>query len=163
MHPSARDSGNEAYPYDHCRRLLTLTEVGARQRRNRPPSPRSYPDARPRKRSPEGPGRKGTGLLSERTRLQWNTYLAAKKAQATPFGDRDELHRFVIGVHLRGELLTAAALRDLLDQATGDGAERDALASFVEDGLALLASYERLVAAEAGDDDEGGVHGGFMI
>lgn len=101
-------------------------------------------------------------MLSERARLQWDTYVAARKSHATPFGDRDELHRFLIGVHLRGEQLTARELRDLLDIATDEAAERDALLTFVEDGLALLVSYERLTAAE----DEAyvdGVQGGFQV
>lgn len=87
-------------------------------------------------------------MLSERSRRQWAAYLAAREAQATPFGDRDELHRFLVGVHRRGEELTAPELRDLLEQSGADPAERDTLAAVVEDGLSLLASYERLVAAE---------------
>lgn len=101
-------------------------------------------------------------MLSERARLQWDTYVAAKKAQATPFGDRDELHRFLIGVHLRGEQFTAPELGELLGKVTADVAERDALATFVEDGLALLASFERLTSAE----DEAYVDGaqdGFQV
>ena len=101
-------------------------------------------------------------MLSERARLQWDTYVAAKQAQATPFGHRDELHRFLIGIHLRGELLTAPELRELLDSATADATERDALADFIEAGLALLASYERIMAAE----DEAyadGAEGGFQV
>lgn len=104
----------------------------------------------------------GNGLLSERARLQWDTYVAARKAHATPFGDRDELHRFLIGIHLRREQLTAPELRDLLAGATDEAAERDALGTFVEDGLALLASYERLTAA----DEEAyvdGAQGGFQV
>lgn len=101
-------------------------------------------------------------MLSERARLQWDTYVAARKAHATPFGDRDELHRFVIGITLRGELLTTSELGDLLDKATTDPAERDALAAFIEDGLALLASYERLVEAEEAAYSDG-VHGGYQV
>lgn len=101
-------------------------------------------------------------MLSERSRLQWDTYLAARQAQSTPFGHRDELHRFLIGVHLRGEQVAVTELRDLPDKAGADGPDRDALHAFVEDGLALLASYERLIAAE----DEAyadGVEGGFQV
>lgn len=101
-------------------------------------------------------------MLSERTRLQWDTYVAARRAQATPFGDRDELHRFLVGVHLRGELLTAPELRDLLDKVTADAAERDALGTFVENGLALLVSYEGLLAAEDEAYNEG-AQGGFQV
>jgi len=89
-------------------------------------------------------------VLSERSNLQWDTYMAARRAHATPFGNRDELHRFLIGVHLRGEQLTAPEMGELLDRAGADAAERDAIGTFVEDGLALLASYERIVAFEDG-------------
>lgn len=91
-------------------------------------------------------------MLSERSRLQWDTYVAARKAQAAPCGDRDELHRFMIGVHLRGEQLTAPELGDLLDAAGADAAERDAVSTFVENGMALLQSYDRLVDADEGSE-----------
>lgn len=89
-------------------------------------------------------------MLSERSRLQWETYLAARRSQATPFGDRDELPRFLVGVHVRGEQLTVPELGELLDKAGSVVAERDAIPSFVEDGLALLGSYARIVAYEDG-------------
>ena len=102
------------------------------------------------------------GVLSDRARLQWDAYVAARRAQLVPFGDRDELHRFLIGIHLRGEVFTEGELAVLVDRATGDASERDALVSFVEGGLALLESYERLTAAE----DEAyvdGAEGGYQI
>lgn len=98
-------------------------------------------------------------MLSERSKLQWDTYPAAHRALATPFGDRDELHPFIIGAHLRGEQLTAPELGELLDKGGADAAERDAVASLVENGLALLASYERIVAFEDGAHGDG--DGGF--
>lgn len=101
-------------------------------------------------------------MLSQRARLQWDTYVAARQAQATPFGHRDELHRFLIGIHLRGEQVTAAELGELLDGATADAAERDALGALVDNGLALLVSYERQVAAEDASYVED-VHGGFQV
>ncbi|MGI8685059.1 MAG: hypothetical protein ACR2MO_08245 [Acidimicrobiales bacterium] len=89
-------------------------------------------------------------MLSDRSRLQWDTFLAARRAHATPFGDRDELHRFIIGVHLRGEQVTAPDMGELLDKAGAGVSERETVGSFVENGLALLASYERIVAFEDG-------------
>lgn len=86
--------------------------------------------------------------------------MAAREAQATPFGHRDELHRFLIGINLRDEQLTAPELRDLLEAVPAP--ERDALAGFIEDGLALLASYDRLVAAEDAAYGEG-VHDGYQV
>lgn len=113
-------------------------------------------------RQPEGSGREGTGLLSERARLQWDAYVAAKQAQTTPFGDRDELHRFLIGIHLRGEQLTTGELGELLDQATGEATERVALETLVDDGLALLTSYERIMAAEDAAYDDA-AQGGSQV
>ena len=97
-------------------------------------------------------------MLSERSRLQWDTYLAARRAQTTPFGDRDELHRFVIGVHLRGEQMTAPEPGELLDEGGAGAAERDSMGSVVEIGLALPSSYARIVAfADGAHADDDGV------
>lgn len=82
--------------------------------------------------------------------MHWDAYVAARSAQTTPFGDRDELHRFIVGVHLSGEPLTAQDLRELLDRVAGDDAERDALATFIEQSLALLTFYDQ----RPGDDDD---------
>lgn len=101
-------------------------------------------------------------MLSERSRVQWDAYAAARTAQATPFGHRDELHRFLVGVHLRGETPTAQELRELLGKVTADDAERDGLTDFVEQSLALLQFYDRLVD---GEDEHytDRVEGGFEL
>lgn len=101
-------------------------------------------------------------MLSERTKLQWGTYVAARQARITPFGDRDELQRFLVGLHLRGEELTLPELHALLDQVGLDSAERESLIELVEAGLELLEAYDEIVAAEdaAYDDPE---QGGFRI
>ena len=101
-------------------------------------------------------------MLSERSKVQWDAYVAARSAQTTPFGHRDELHRFLVGVHLRGEPLTAQELRALLDRVTGDDAERDALAAFVEQSLALLRFYDQLVEGED-DNYSDRAEGGFEL
>lgn len=98
-------------------------------------------------------------MLSERSRQQWTTYAQARAAEGSPFGDRDELHRFLIGVHLRGEALAAGELKGLLDEAGAEGQDREDLVALVESGLALLEFYERLVEAEDAnyeDADEAG-------
>lgn len=87
-------------------------------------------------------------MLSERLRRQWDAYLTARAAGPTAFAARDELHRFLAGVHRRGEDLTAAELGELLDAAGAGAADRDALARAVESGLALLTAYDRGADAE---------------
>ncbi len=89
-------------------------------------------------------------MLSERARHQWTAYAEARAAAAAPFGDRDELHRFLVGIHLRGELLPAPELRALLDEAGLEGSERDEAVTLIDFGLALLAFYDRLVENEDG-------------
>lgn len=87
-------------------------------------------------------------MLSERARQQWAAFALARTADTAPFGDRDELHRFLIGIHMRGEPLAAAELSALLDDVDLSAGERQELVSFVEWGLALLAAYDRVVEAE---------------
>ena len=101
-------------------------------------------------------------MISERSRAQWVSYVAARLAESTPFGDRDELHRFLVGIHLRGEQLTAPELRELLDLVSADAVERDTLTEFIEGGLALLQSYDRLVDGEDSAYSNQ-VDGGFHI
>lgn len=101
-------------------------------------------------------------MVSERSRLQWETCVAARQARTTTFSDRDELHRFLVGIHIRGEQLIAPELGHMLEATGADDAERDTLAAFVEDGLALPLAYDNLMEAE----DEAysdGVHGGYQI
>ncbi len=64
-------------------------------------------------------------MLSECSKLQWDTDLAARRAHATPFGDRDDLRRFVTRVHLRGGQATVAETVDLLYKASPDTAYAD--------------------------------------
>ncbi|MGH9282703.1 MAG: hypothetical protein ACRD0S_07170 [Acidimicrobiales bacterium] len=87
-------------------------------------------------------------MLSERARHQWSAYVSARTADLSPFGNRDELHRFLAGIHLRGEVLAAAELKTLLDEAGVEGQEREDLVGLVEAGLALLQAYDRIVDAE---------------
>lgn len=98
-------------------------------------------------------------MLSDRARHQWRAYTEARAAAAAPFGDRDELHRFLVGMHLRGELLPAAELRGLLDEAGIDGRERDEIVTLIESGLALLDLYDRLVENEDGAYQDAEDHG----
>lgn len=98
-------------------------------------------------------------MLSERAHQQWTAYAQARAADVSPFGHRDELYRFLVGIHLRGEVLAAAELKELLDEAGVDGQEREELVALVESGLALLEAYDRVVEAEDGayeDADEAG-------
>ena len=102
-------------------------------------------------------------MLSERARHQWTAFATARQAHTTPFGERDELHRFLVGIHLRGEVLAAAELGALLDEAGVEGREREDLATVVEAGLALLSAYDRQVEYEEQTYEEAQDHGGFRI
>ncbi|MGH9179584.1 MAG: hypothetical protein ACRD0N_13645 [Acidimicrobiales bacterium] len=93
-------------------------------------------------------------MLSERARQQWTSYAHARSADLSPFGDRDELHRFLVGLHLRGEVLAAGDLKGLLDEAGVAGQEREELVALVESGLALLEAYDRVVEAEDSNYDD---------
>lgn len=96
-------------------------------------------------------------MLSDRARHQWAAYATARKAATAPFGHRDELNRFLVGLHLRGEQLTAAELSDLIDAAGVHGQDREELVSAVETGLELLAFHQRqLEVEERGYDDPEG-------
>lgn len=98
-------------------------------------------------------------MLSERARHQWTAYVRARSAEVAPFGDRDELHRFLIGIHLRGEDVAAPELRPLLDEAGLAGEERQDVMTLIESGLALLAAYDRLVEGEDGAYEDSDDHG----
>lgn len=101
-------------------------------------------------------------MLSDRARYQWTAYATARRADTAPFGVGDELNRFLVGIHLRGEQITAAELGDLIDEAGVEGKDREELVTLVETGLGLLSFYERqLQVEERGYEDPEGA--GFRI
>jgi len=102
-------------------------------------------------------------MVSDRCRLQWGAYAQARGHDTAVFQARDELHRFLVGLHLRGEVLSAADLGSLLDEAGVDAAERDELVERIHWGLALLDSYRARVEEEQAEYDEVREYGGFEI
>lgn len=103
-------------------------------------------------------------MLSDRAREQWAAYVQARGSDTALFDERDELHRFMVGLHVRGEPLSAADLASLLDAAgLAEGDERDGIVSRIEAGLALLDSYERHLNVEHEVYGEVERYGGFEI
>ncbi|MDP9389742.1 MAG: hypothetical protein M3Q48_17955 [Actinomycetota bacterium] len=94
-------------------------------------------------------------MLSERSRSQWDTFVRARASDTAPVLERDELHRFLVGVHLRGEELTAHELKELLDGTDLGDEDRLALTSFVSSALGLLTSYDAILEEDqrAYEDD----------
>lgn len=94
-------------------------------------------------------------MLSERSRSQWETFVRARRTGTATVLERDELHRFLVGVHVRGEELTAHELKELLDGTDLDDDDRVALTTFVSSGLGLLVSYDAIVEEDqrAYEDD----------
>lgn len=101
-------------------------------------------------------------MLSERSRSHWETFVRARGSGSAPVLERDELYRFLVGVHLRGEEVTAHELKELLDSADLGDDDRLALTAFVSSALELLASYDAILDEDrraregvAGDDGFG--------
>jgi hypothetical protein len=82
-------------------------------------------------------------MSSQWARLEWDAYVQTRGHDNGPFRANDELNRFLVGVKIRGELLSAAELAALLDEAGVQGAERDDLVARIEWGLSLLDAYTR--------------------
>ena len=102
-------------------------------------------------------------MVSDRARQLWSAYVRARGTGTAPFCERDELHRFLVGLHLRSEVLSAAGLASLLDEAGVEGDERQALVEGIESGLALLDAYVRQVGMEDGAYEDVETFGGFEI
>ena len=93
--------------------------------------------------------------LSERSLAQWAAF--AQSAGPGGLQPADQLlHQFIIGVHRRGEELTAHALKTLVDELDVQPDLARDLVSFVTPALALLEAYDhaRGVAAEDMQDDD---------
>lgn len=102
-------------------------------------------------------------MVSDRAREQWRAYVRARDRDTALFDERDELHRFVVGLHLRTEMLSTADLGSLLDEAGLDAGEREAVTDGIESGLSLLAAYDQLVRQEDEAYSDVDRHGGFEI
>ena len=102
-------------------------------------------------------------MLSDRARLQWDSYVQARGDDKGPFRARDELNRFLVGVRMRGEPVSAADLAALMDEAGVQGAERDELVTRVEWGLSLLDAHAHQLDLEDSAYTEVHQYGGFEI
>ena len=96
--------------------------------------------------------------LSEHSLAEWAAF--AQSAGPGGLQPADQLlHRFLIGVHCRGEELTAHALKTLVDELDVQPDLARDLVSFVPPALALLEAYDRargVAAADTeGDDTDG--------
>lgn len=80
-------------------------------------------------------------MSSEWARLEWDAYVQTRGHDDGPFRADDELNRFLVGIKIRGELVSAAEMAALMDQAGVRGAERDDLVTRIEWGLSLLDAY----------------------
>lgn len=81
-------------------------------------------------------------MVSGRSRRDWQAFVAAAGEQPL---DRELLHRFLIGVHRRGEALYAHDFKTLLEEASLPSDTQEELISFVEPALALLRAYDRVL------------------
>lgn len=102
-------------------------------------------------------------MVSDRARQQWGAFVKVRGADTALFRERDELHRFLVGLQLRGEPLSAADLGALLDEADVDGDAREQLVERIEWGLALLHAYGNQVRLDEDAYDEVDRCDGFEI
>ncbi len=91
-------------------------------------------------------------MLSEEAQAGWRALVEASAGASL---DRDLLHAFLIGLHRSGEELYAHDLKVLLDEAGLAAAVQEEVIGFVEPALALLDAYDRKLAEERADADEG--------
>ena len=91
--------------------------------------------------------------LSERSLSEWSAFAQSAGADASNPFDRDLLNRFLIGVHNRGEELSAHELKTLVDELDMAPELARELISFVGPALALLHAYDRATGFDDDDDD----------
>ena len=98
--------------------------------------------------------------LSERSLADWVALAETVAAEGPLPGDGELLlHQFVIGVHARGEELTAHELKTLVDGLdTHPDRARD-LMSFVPPALALLEAYDRVQGEGDAEETEAELYG----
>ncbi|MDQ3569287.1 MAG: hypothetical protein M3396_01435 [Actinomycetota bacterium] len=90
--------------------------------------------------------------LSEQSMAQWAAFAQAVGSDVSRPLDRELLNDFLIGVHRRGEELSAHELKTLVDQLEVSPELALELVSFVAPALGLLEDYDR---ARDDDDDNG--------
>ncbi len=91
--------------------------------------------------------------LSEQSNAQWGAFVQSAGGDASGPLDRELLNEFVIGVHRRGDELSAHELKTLVEELGVEAEMALEIMAFIESGLALLEAYDR--SAVATDDEDG--------
>ncbi len=92
--------------------------------------------------------------LSEQSLAEWETFAQSAGGDVPgPLGP-ELLYQFLIGVHRRGEELSAHELKTLVDQMEMGPELARELLDFVGPAMELLGAYDRSLSAADHDDDE---------
>ncbi len=91
--------------------------------------------------------------LSEESHRQWGAFARSVGSDVSHPLDRELLDQFLIGVHQRGEELSAHELKTLVDQLEVDPELARELVAFVEPAMGLLQAYDRSRPAPDYDAD----------
>ncbi len=92
--------------------------------------------------------------LSERSQEQWGAFARSLSSDVSRPLDRELLDQFLIGVHRRGEELSAHELKTLVEQLeVGPELARELMA-FIEPAMGLLEAYDRSGDGHGDDDDD---------
>ncbi len=91
--------------------------------------------------------------LSEQSQEQWGAFARSVSSDVSHPLDRELLDQFLIGLHQRGEELSAHDLKTLVDQLDVDAELAREVVAFVEPALALLEAYDRSRPPVEDDDD----------
>ncbi|MDQ3680681.1 MAG: hypothetical protein M3378_09115 [Actinomycetota bacterium] len=90
--------------------------------------------------------------LSEQSMAEWAAFARVAGSDVSRPLDLELLNHFLIGVHLRGEEISAHELKMLVDRLEVSPELALELVSFVAPALGLLEAYDR---ARSDDDDDG--------
>lgn len=93
--------------------------------------------------------------LSEQSQEQWGAFALSVGSGVSRPLDRELLDQFLIGVHQRGEELSAHELKTLVEQLEVDPELARELVAFVEPAMGLLETYDRFRSpVDEGDDHD---------
>ncbi|MDP8976861.1 MAG: hypothetical protein M3N28_10950 [Actinomycetota bacterium] len=92
--------------------------------------------------------------LSEQSHEQWEAFALGVGSDVSHPLDRELLNQFLIGVHQRGEELSAHDLKTLVEELDVGAELALEIVSFVEPALALLEAYDRSLTATAPSDED---------
>jgi hypothetical protein len=95
-----------------------------------------------------------TQALSEQSLAEWEAFARSAGGDVPgPLGP-ELLYQFLIGVHRRGEELSAHELKTLVDQLEMGPELARELMDFVGPAMELLEAYDRSLAAAEDDEDD---------